>query len=57
MLDWMEDTEALADLLQSRFRVIVPQIWYGDTRADKIGYVFDTLLGAAEVLEQRKTPA
>ncbi len=57
MLEWMEDTEALADLLQSRFRVIVPQIWYGDTRGDKIAYAFDTLLDAADVLKQRKIGA
>ncbi len=54
MLEWMGDTEALADLLETRFRVIVPDVWYGETRSDRISYVFDTLLEAAEVLEQRK---
>ncbi|WP_439616295.1 hypothetical protein [Shinella sp.] len=54
MLEWMGDTEALADLLETRFRVMVPQIWYGDTRGEKISYVFDTLLEAADVLEQRR---
>lgn len=54
MLEWMGDTEALADLLQTRFRVMVPQIWYGDTRSDKIAYLFATLLEAAEVLEARR---
>jgi hypothetical protein len=54
MLEWMGDTEALADLLESRFRVMVPQIWYGDTRGDKISYLFATLLEAAEVLEARR---
>lgn len=53
MLEWMEDEEALADLLQSRFRTIVPQIWYGDTREEKIAYAFDTLLDAAEVVDSR----
>ncbi|MFK0206332.1 hypothetical protein [Agrobacterium sp. NPDC090283] len=53
MLEWMEDKEALADLLQSRFRTIVPQIWYGDTREEKIAYAFDTLLEAAEVVDSR----
>ncbi|MDX3975709.1 hypothetical protein [Shinella sp.] len=54
MLEWMGDTEALADLLETRFRVMVPQIWYGETRGEKISYIFDTLLEAAEVLEQRR---
>ncbi|TCN48686.1 hypothetical protein EV665_101423 [Shinella granuli] len=54
MLEWMGDTEALADLLQTRFRVMVPQIWYGDTRSDKIAHLFATLLEAAEVLEARR---
>lgn len=53
-LEWMGDTEALADLLETRFRVMVPDIWYGETRDDKISYVFATLLEAAEALEQRK---
>ncbi|MFC6445965.1 hypothetical protein [Shinella zoogloeoides] len=53
-LEWMGDTEALADLLESRFRVMVPQIWYGETRSDKISYLFATLLEAAEVLEARR---
>ena len=53
-LEWMGDTEALADLLETRFRVMVPDIWYGETRSDKISYVFATLLEAAEALEQRK---
>jgi len=55
MLEWMEDGEALADLLQSRFRTIVPQIWYGDTRQEKIEYCFDTLLEADEILQERRT--
>lgn len=53
-LEWMGDTDALADLLQTRFRVMVPQIWYGETRDDQISYLFETLLEAAEVLEKRK---
>ncbi|UDF28945.1 UNVERIFIED_ORG: hypothetical protein LHK14_15680 [Roseateles sp. XES5] len=53
-LEWMGDTEALADLLETRFRVMVPQIWYGDTREEKIDYLFATLLEAAEVLEERR---
>jgi hypothetical protein len=53
-LEWMGDTEALADLFESRFRVMVPQIWYGETRSDKISYLFATLLEAAEVLEARR---
>ena len=53
-LEWMGDTEALADLLETRFRVMVPQIWYGETRSDRISYLFATLLEAAEVLEQRR---
>jgi hypothetical protein len=54
-LEWMGDTEALADLLKTRFRVMVPQIWYGETRSDQISYLFATLLEAAEVLEGRKS--
>ncbi|WP_119256027.1 hypothetical protein [Shinella zoogloeoides] len=54
MLEWMGDTEALADLLETRFRVMVPQIWYGETRSDKISYLFATLLEAAEVLDERR---
>ena len=54
MLEWMNDTEALADLLETRFRVMVPQIWYGDTRSEKIAYLFATLLEAAEALEARR---
>ena len=53
-LEWMGDTEALADLLESRFRVMVPQVWYGETRSDKISYLFATLLEAADVLEERR---
>lgn len=53
-LEWLGDTEALADLLETRFRVMVPQVWYGETRSDKISYLFATLLEAAEVLEERR---
>lgn len=53
-LEWMGDTEALADLLENRFRVMVPQIWYGETRSDKISYLFATLLEAADALEERR---
>lgn len=54
-LEWMGDTEALADLLETRFRVMVPQIWYGETRSDQLSYLFATLLEAAGVLEARKS--
>lgn len=53
-LEWMGDTEALADLLETRFRVMVPQIWYGETRSDQMSYLFATLLEAVEVLDARK---
>ncbi len=53
-LEWMGDTQALADLLETRFRVMVPQIWYGETRSDKISYLFATLLEAAEALDERR---
>lgn len=55
MLEWMGDTQALADLLETRFRILVPQVWYGETRSDKISYIFATLLEAADALEQRRT--
>lgn len=57
MLEWMNDTEALADLLDTRFRAIVPEIWYGDTLDDKFVYAFETLLEADEVLKVRRRPA
>lgn len=57
MLEWMKDNEALADLLETRFRTIVPEIWYGDTIDDKFVYAFETLLEADEVLKARRRPA
>jgi len=57
MLEWMNDTEALADLLETRFRTIVPEIWYGDTLDDKFVYAFETLAEADEVLKARRLPA
>lgn len=56
MLEWMKDTQALADLLETRFRTIVPEIWYGDTIDDKFAYAFETLLEADEVLKARRRP-
>lgn len=53
MLEWMRDEQGLADLLRDRYRVIVPQVWYGDTRADKIEYAFATLAEADEALTAR----
>lgn len=54
MLEWMGDTEALADLLETRFRWIVPEIWYGDTTEEQFEYAFATLREADDVLKSRR---
>ncbi|MBB6465174.1 hypothetical protein HNQ96_001021 [Aminobacter lissarensis] len=50
----MGDTEALADLLEARFRWIVPEIWYGDTTEEQFEYAFATLQEADDVLKSRR---
>ncbi|MBE1204143.1 hypothetical protein [Aminobacter carboxidus] len=54
MLEWMGNTEALADLLETRFRWIVPEIWYGETTEDQFEYAFATLQEADAVLKSRR---
>lgn len=53
MLEWMEDTETLADLLETRLRSVIPQVWYGDTMEEQFEYAFATLWEAHEVIEAR----
>jgi hypothetical protein len=57
MLEWMGDNEALADLLETRFRWIVPEIWYGDTAEEQFEYAFATLQEADDILKSRRGAA